>query len=538
VRTQLQSYGGSDPIWGFVTQLRTERFTGSAHVGSEPRLRLFAVDGRIYFAEREGDSPLGTRLVNFGVLSATQLERGSVHIGDLVSLARLFHRDPTIDRDAVELTIEMATEKLLENLALQPVGTVALYPLRHHPTGIHLWVRDLPSPAYDAIEPEPAQGPETAQEPEAAIEQAAELEPIAFAEPVTDEAPEPDFEPVAVVEAPAAIEPVAILEAPALVESPAVIEAPAVIEPVAGIEAPAVIEPVAALRPMTISAPLPTLDAMAVLDEIDATPDADFAEPEPAAEPVILTDPGITPAFERAMASLAEHDNDPDIAPDSDIPSLAGLQPMSLSSSLPPAQASEEEAPSADSPGLTPLPSLSSLQPLSLGEPALDSASEPAPTAEEVAPVVTDTWAARIAAAEQDLASRPESTPDAAPEPTVLPTLSALPTFAVQPAPPAPAESSLLGTLGSFGPRPSTEPANLAPLPTLASEPTAVAALAQRAAAADPSAPWAGPTHNLAAVEIWEMVDELVVEERPQVLVAAGGDGERRGKGWLRGRKG
>ncbi|MCB0982312.1 MAG: hypothetical protein KDB17_16920, partial [Ilumatobacter sp.] len=206
MRTQLQNFGGDDPIWSFVAQLRTERYTGSAHVGANPRLRLFVAGGRVYFAERDGDPAVGTRLVNFGVLTATQLERGAVQVGDVVSLARLFHRDPTIDRDAVELTIEMATEKLLENVAQQPVTSVDLFPLRHHPSGIHLWARDEPQPRY---EPAPAADAAPAAEPPVIVpEPEVEPAPLVAAEPVV-EAPVVVAEPVVEAEPLVDAEPVA-----------------------------------------------------------------------------------------------------------------------------------------------------------------------------------------------------------------------------------------------------------------------------------------------------------------------------------------
>ncbi|MEQ1703181.1 MAG: hypothetical protein ABMA25_24005, partial [Ilumatobacteraceae bacterium] len=141
VRSQLNSYSGSDPVWGFVALIGSERFTGEAAVGLDPRVRLFAVDGRVYFAEREGDAPISTRLVNCGAVTTTQLEHGSVRIGEVTSLARLFQREPGIDRDAVELTIESATETLLATIANKPVGLPEVFPLRHHPSGIHHWLR-------------------------------------------------------------------------------------------------------------------------------------------------------------------------------------------------------------------------------------------------------------------------------------------------------------------------------------------------------------------------------------------------------------
>jgi len=141
VQSELSAYSGSDPIWGFVALVGSESFTGEAAVGLDPRVRLFAVEGRIYFAEREDDAAVGTRLVNCGAITANQLARGAVHAGGHESLARLFQRDATINRDAVELTIEAATESLLASIAPNPVGMPEVFPLRHHSAGLHHWLR-------------------------------------------------------------------------------------------------------------------------------------------------------------------------------------------------------------------------------------------------------------------------------------------------------------------------------------------------------------------------------------------------------------
>jgi hypothetical protein len=146
VRSQLDAYCVDDPIWGFVAQLGSERFTGEAIVGGHPRVHLFADEGHVYFAEREIDAPLSSRLVTTGVISAEQLARGAVHVGGSLSLARMFQRDPSIDRDAVELTLQMLTDSLLEAEAQRPVAQVELVPLRHHPSGIDQWARSTPAP--------------------------------------------------------------------------------------------------------------------------------------------------------------------------------------------------------------------------------------------------------------------------------------------------------------------------------------------------------------------------------------------------------
>ena len=119
-RSQLDAYGGNDPIWGFVDRLGADRFSGQADVGVSPRVHLYATEGRIYFAERDGDDPIESRFVTMGVLTAEQLERGGVRFGDDVSLARLFTRDPSVDRDEVELVVEMMTSKTLAAVAIEP----------------------------------------------------------------------------------------------------------------------------------------------------------------------------------------------------------------------------------------------------------------------------------------------------------------------------------------------------------------------------------------------------------------------------------
>ncbi len=143
-RSELQHYPGDEPIWGFIAQLGAERFTGQADVGSATRLHLFAREGRVYVAETDGTAPLGTRLVDAGALHQGQLERGQVQLGNVVSLARLFHREPTADRDLVQVALAQLNGGVLEASANDPVGTVTLFPLRHHDSGAHLWDTDLP----------------------------------------------------------------------------------------------------------------------------------------------------------------------------------------------------------------------------------------------------------------------------------------------------------------------------------------------------------------------------------------------------------
>jgi len=135
----LQDVGSDQPIWRFVAEVSAERFTGEAELGIDPRVALFATEGHIYVAELVDGPTIGQRLVQAGALTPEQLARGAVHVGDTLSLARMFQREAGIDRDQVELALEQMTESLLDSVSSYPVGQVSLRPLRHHPSGVHQW---------------------------------------------------------------------------------------------------------------------------------------------------------------------------------------------------------------------------------------------------------------------------------------------------------------------------------------------------------------------------------------------------------------
>jgi len=141
--SRLPSYGGNEPVWSFVAQIAEERFSGHAIVGLTPRVHLWAQDGFVYFAERVGATPLPERLVASGALTGEQLAAGSIIIDGEPSIGRLFQRCPDIDRDVVELTVRITTEGLLSAIAEAPVGMPEVHPLRHHPAGLHLWLRPI-----------------------------------------------------------------------------------------------------------------------------------------------------------------------------------------------------------------------------------------------------------------------------------------------------------------------------------------------------------------------------------------------------------
>ena len=473
IRSQLNSYSGADPIWGFVALIGNERYTGEVAVGIDPRVRLFAVDGRVYFAEREGDAPIGTRLVSCGVVSTTQLEAGGVQIGDTTSLARLFQRQPSIDRDAVELTIELATETLLESIANKAVGMPEVFPLRHHSSGVHHWLRDsaaatsLPvaeafataAPADDSRLIEAVTLEEEAAVEEAAVEEAIPVEEaVAVEEAVIEE----DAVEDAVVEE-AVVEEAFIYEAVSeeLVAEKAVIEETIPDEPViedAIVEETIPDEPVIE-ELVVVPAPVFVLPTLSSLLSPAAEDDQDATVHIEEIQPVDLADETVTDETVASVEAVIVEEPASEVAP------VTALM-------------------------LAPIPTLASLT-----LPILHTMSAPLPEPE---PLVA-TEPAIASTADNFFASLPE-------QPTYIPVH---PFVLVEP------------------------PADL---PRLASAPTSTIDLVVNPA---PLVTFGEPTHNLAAVDIWELVDVLTDDRRDaQQELVGSGDSDKRGRSWLRGKKG
>ncbi|MFZ2440842.1 MAG: hypothetical protein WAW51_00700 [Ilumatobacteraceae bacterium] len=537
IRSQLNSYMGGDPIWGFVALIGTERFTGEAAVGLDPRVRLFAVDGRIYFAEREGEASVGARLVSSGVVSSAQLAHGSVQIGDTSSLARLFHRDPSIDRDAVELTIEMATEALLESIANRAVGMPEVFPLRHHVTGIYHWLRAAA----------PASGSAAATAPpdeELAVEDAPVMEDTAAEEAV--EAPVAD---APIVEAPVVEAPV--VEAPVFEEAP-VVEAHVFEEAPVGQEAHVVEE-------------APVVDEAPVVEEVvmDDSPTSVEGEGASVAD---------APAFEYQPLAARSGPAPSHWQPDSPehTAELADDHAAVLEPETVAVMPADHHVDRPERATLTPWGASELVAPIV--EPHLEPQLEPdAPTVDHAAAIVDHIEApasggllllgAQPPADPVDIfmpshSSEPEATevtvesaeapvessvevPSEAPlaAPIALPTLQS---SSARTAPTSAGTTPPAATADFFDSLPeqvSYEP-GVAPegLPKLASSPISMSDLV--AANAGQTAPFGDATHNLAAVDIWQMVDVLLDDQSAgnEQLVGSGGP-EKRGRGWLRGRK-
>ena len=129
------------PGWVVLDAAREQCFSGEIEMETTPPVRVYFDRGRIYLAERTTDPPLGARLVDAGALEAVQLTHGTVRIGDVDHLGRLFERSPSVDRHAVMVTLELMTDEATTWVAAQTVRGASVTPYQRHPSGVHRWER-------------------------------------------------------------------------------------------------------------------------------------------------------------------------------------------------------------------------------------------------------------------------------------------------------------------------------------------------------------------------------------------------------------
>jgi len=122
-----------------LNEARERAFTGELVFEADPEVLAYLDNGIVYYAERATDVSLGRRLLDAGVVDIGQVERGTVRVGDIEHLGRLFDRDPSVDRDAVLVLAETSTHDLIAELANRAITTVRVTAYRHHPSGVHRW---------------------------------------------------------------------------------------------------------------------------------------------------------------------------------------------------------------------------------------------------------------------------------------------------------------------------------------------------------------------------------------------------------------
>ena len=127
------------PGWIVLDAARDGRFTGELSVTADEVTRVYFDRGRIYLAERESDPSLGSRLVEAGAITSSQLAYGRLQILDIEYLGRLFDRVPTVSRDGVLAVTGLMNEHTVSWLATQQVRSASAVPYRHHESGMHQW---------------------------------------------------------------------------------------------------------------------------------------------------------------------------------------------------------------------------------------------------------------------------------------------------------------------------------------------------------------------------------------------------------------
>ncbi|MEY4173429.1 MAG: hypothetical protein RI900_594, partial [Actinomycetota bacterium] len=126
--------------WQVIEAARRRYLTGVLVLGSTPPTNVYVRDGQVYFAERSTDGGLGVRLMVEGVVTREQLHTGSLMVGGVEHLGRMFERDTTIDRHAVELCVELMTDEVLTAVAATVVQGYRFTMYQRHPSGIDRWL--------------------------------------------------------------------------------------------------------------------------------------------------------------------------------------------------------------------------------------------------------------------------------------------------------------------------------------------------------------------------------------------------------------
>ena len=127
--------------WEVIEDARRARVTGELALttASPVKTKIYLNFGTVYFAERETDESLATRLVLAGAINPDQLHRGALRLNGVEHLGRLFDRDATVERDEVELALELMTEQALTEIAEQEVLSSHITMYRHHSSGVVRW---------------------------------------------------------------------------------------------------------------------------------------------------------------------------------------------------------------------------------------------------------------------------------------------------------------------------------------------------------------------------------------------------------------
>ncbi|MBI4883020.1 MAG: hypothetical protein HY826_03090 [Actinobacteria bacterium] len=208
------------PAWRVIEAARNRSLTGELALPTNPPTNIYLANGEVYLAERTTDGTIGVRLLVEGVITREQMSRGSVMVSGVEHLGRMFERDESIDRHAVELCVELMTDDVLTSVSKETVGGYKMTLYRRHSSGIDRWLPNhetlFGSAAAGETEPTSGFAPAVSEAQRATLSQDW-LPPVAATpEPVVTTP-----EPVAVVPEPAISPPEPATVVPTLAPSPA-----------------------------------------------------------------------------------------------------------------------------------------------------------------------------------------------------------------------------------------------------------------------------------------------------------------------------
>ena len=130
----------SRPAWRVIEAARNQHLTGELALPSNPPTNVYMINGEVYFAERTTDGGIGVRLLVEGVITRKQMSKGSVMVSGAEHLGRLFERDDSIDRHAVELCVELMTDDVLTSVSKETVDSYVMTLYKRHTSGIDRWL--------------------------------------------------------------------------------------------------------------------------------------------------------------------------------------------------------------------------------------------------------------------------------------------------------------------------------------------------------------------------------------------------------------
>lgn len=131
---------GPRPAWQVIEAARRRYLTGQLFLETTPPTNVYLRDGQVYFAERTTDGGLGVRLLVEGVITRAQLQKATLQVSGVEHLGRMFERDDSIDRQAVELCVELMTDDVLTQIAEIEVARWTMKLYQRHPSGLDRWL--------------------------------------------------------------------------------------------------------------------------------------------------------------------------------------------------------------------------------------------------------------------------------------------------------------------------------------------------------------------------------------------------------------